>query len=453
MTREHKYTLLYIPSYYITNSKPVPMKEDFLHYIWQHQYFDKAELRTVEGEPVQVLRVGAYNTDAGPDFKEALLKVGEVEWSGSVEIHLKASDWRRHQHQLDFKYDQVVLHVVWEADEQVRRTDGSLIPALELKDRVNTAMLQTYEQLRRAPHAIPCAGFWPHVPDITKTMMMGRALTERLELKGEEVLQVFRQYGHDWEATTYQLLCKGFGFKINQEPFERLARALPMQVVRKHQHNLFQMEALLFGQAGFLENPEKEYGTSLAREHAYLSRKYKLQEKALQRHHWSFLRLRPANFPTVRLAQLAALLTRHRSLFSTLIETEGAKAYEALWQVPVSAFWQKHYTFGEESQTGQVQLGKSSAQNLTINVAVPLLAAYATHTQELRYLDKAVELLEKVKEASNRFTRQYEELGWKAASAADNQAALGLYKQYCQPVNCLRCAIGNKIMKQNTPSK
>ncbi|WP_299703807.1 DUF2851 family protein [uncultured Pontibacter sp.] len=428
------------------------MKEEFLHYIWQHQYFDKTDLLTVEGEPVQVLRVGMYNTDAGPDFKEAIIRVGEVEWSGSVEIHLRGSDWRRHQHQLDFKYNQVVLHVVWEADEAVRRTDGTFIPTLELKARVNTALLHTYEQLRRASYAIPCAGFWPQVPDITKTMMLGRALTERLELKGEEVLQVYRQLGNDWEATSFQVLCKGFGFKINQEPFERLARTLPMQVVRKHQHDLFQLEALLFGQAGFLAEPVDEYSTALAKEHAYLSRKYNLQELTMPRHHWNFLRMRPANFPTVRLAQLAALLHKHKSLFSTIIQAKDAKSYDALWQAPVSAYWQKHYTFGAESRAVQVQLGKSSAQNLTINVAAPLLAAYAVHAGQLEHLDKAVDLLEKVKEASNRITRQYEELGWKAASAADNQAALGLYKRYCQPVNCLHCAIGNKIMKQNIPT-
>ncbi|MDO6389827.1 DUF2851 family protein [Pontibacter sp. BT731] len=428
------------------------MKEEFLHYIWQHQYFDKTDLYTVEGEEVQVLRVGMYNTDAGPDFKEAIIRVGEVEWSGSVELHLRGSDWRRHQHQLDFKYNQVVLHVVWEADEAVRRTDGTLIPTLELKDRVNLAMLQTYEQLRRAPFAIPCAGFWQQVPDITKTMMLGRALTERLELKGEEVLQVYRQLSNDWEATAFQVLCKALGFKINQEPFERLARALPMQVVRKHQHDLFQLEALLFGQAGFLAEPADDYCTGLAKEHAYLSHKYNLRELAMQRHHWNFLRMRPANFPTVRLAQLAALLHKHKSLFSTIIHTEDVKSYNMLWQAPVSAYWQKHYTFGAESKAGQAQLGKSSAQNLTINVAAPLLAAYAVHTDQPEHLDKAVDLLEKVKEASNRITRQYEELGWKAASAADNQAALGLYKRYCQPVNCLRCAIGNKIMKQNLPT-
>jgi hypothetical protein len=346
----------------------------------------------------------------------------------------------------------VVLHVVWEADEAVRRTDGTLIPELVLKDRVAPHMLYTYEQLKRSPAAIPCAAFWPDVPDITKTMMLGRTLTERLELKGEEVLQVYQQLGNDWEAAAYQLLCKSFGFKINQDPFERLARALPVQVVRKHQTNLFQLEALLFGQAGFLEHPEDAYSADLAKEYAYLSKKYGIQDQAMQRHHWNFLRMRPANFPTVRLAQLAALLSKHKSLFATIIQTESPRMYDALWQAPVSAYWQKHYTFGAESPTVQVQLGKSSAQNLTINVAAPLLAAYATHTQQIEHLDKAVSLLEKVKEASNRITRQYEVLGWKASSAADNQAALGLYKSYCQPVNCLRCAIGNKIMKQNTPT-
>ncbi|MCX2738876.1 DUF2851 family protein [Pontibacter anaerobius] len=425
------------------------MKEDFLHYIWQHQYFDKTALATTEDEPLQVLRVGFYNTDAGPDFREAMLRVGKVEWSGSVEVHLSASDWHRHQHQLDQKYDQVVLHVVWQVDTQVLRTDGTEVPVLELRNRVDLRLLQTYERLQQSKNEIPCAAFWPGVPEITKTLMLERALVERLEEKGEEVLQVYRSYGNDWEQTAFHTLLRGFGFKINQQAFEQLAKSLPFHVVRRHQHNLLQLEALLFGQAGFLADADEEYAQQLQREYTFLRHKYKLEP--LPRHQWNFLRMRPANFPTVRLAQLAALLHLHPSFFARLLETGTVKKYEQLFQASVSAYWQKHYMFGRGQKAVAKGMGKSSAQNLVINVAVPILAAYAVHTGERAYLEKAMNLLEQLKEESNKYTRLYEELGWQATSAAGNQAALGLYKRYCHPVNCMRCAVGNKIMK-NTPA-
>jgi len=424
------------------------MKEDFLHYIWQHQYYRKTDLATTEGEPVQVMRTGYYNTDAGPDFREAIVKISDVEWSGSIEIHLRASDWRRHNHQTDLKYDQVILHVVWDADETIVRTDGTIIPVLELKERVDTTLLHTYEQLQKSRAAIPCANVWPAVPDITKTMMLGRALTERLEQKGQEVLQLHANYNHDWEATAYHILFKGFGFKINQLPMERLAEALPATIVRKHRQ-VFQLEALLFGLAGFLADADTEYAQQLSKEYSFLSHKYSLQDKALQRHHWNFMRMRPANFPTVRLAQLAAVLANRQSFFATILEAQTIKQYEALFMAEVSDFWQQHFTFSLEPTKATKTMGKGSAHNLIINVAVPLLAAYAQFTSDRAHLEKAIEMLEKVKEASNKITRLYEELGWKARTAADNQAALSLYKNYCQPVNCLQCAVGNKILKQN----
>ncbi|WP_347158246.1 DUF2851 family protein [Pontibacter chitinilyticus] len=426
------------------------MKEDFLHYIWQHQYFDKTALATAGGEAVQVIRTGFYNTEAGPDFQEAILRIGAVEWSGSVELHLKASDWYRHQHQQDPKYDQVVLHVVWEADKPVLRINGTLIPVLELKGRIALGLLHTYAQLQQSREAIPCAAFWPSINDITKRMMLERALVERLESRGEEVLQRYKESGNDWEQTAYGLLLRGFGFKTNQLAFEQLHKALPLAVVRRHQHNLLQLEALLLGQAGFLDEAEDSYTLALRKEYTFLSHKYSLQEKAMQRHQWKFLRMRPANFPTVRLAQLAAMLHRHTALFACMLEAQSIKQYEALFRLPVSAYWQEHYMPGRAAKSPQPAMGRSSAQNLVINVVVPLLAAYASYSNDKSYLDKAISLLEQLKEGSNRITRQYEALGWQASSAADNQAALSLHKRYCEPINCMRCAIGNKIMKQNS---
>ena len=424
------------------------MKEDFLHYIWQHQYFDKTALVTSEVEPLQVLRVGFYNTDAGPDFQEALLRIGEVEWSGSVEVHLKASDWHHHQHQLDLKYDQVVLHVVWEADESVYRIDGTLVPVLSLQGRVDLSLVHTYQRLLQAKSAVPCAAFWPAVPEVTKALMLERALVERLEAKGQEVLQTFHNYSNDWEQTAYHTLLRGFGFKTNQQGYEQLAKALPLSVVRKHQHNLLQLEALLFGQAVFLEEVKDEYGVQLQREYAFLRHKYTLQP--MSRHIWKFLRMRPANFPTVRLAQLAAVLHRQQAFFSKLLEADTVKQFVALFKAPASNYWQQHYHLGKPAKARQQSIGKSSVHNLIINLAVPLLAAYGLYTDERAYIERAISLLEQLREGSNKITRLYEDLGWQAKSAADNQAALGLYKHYCAPVNCMRCAIGHKIMKQNS---
>lgn len=422
------------------------MKEDFLHYIWQHQYFEKAALTTAGGEPLQVLRIGFYNTDAGPDFREALVRIGEVEWSGSVEIHLRASDWHRHSHQHDQKYDQVVLHVVWLHDAPVQRTDGSMVPVLELQGRVNLGLIHTYEQLQQSKNAIPCAAFWAQVPEITKTLMLERALVERLEEKGQELLALYQSYGSDWEQVAYHALLRGFGFKINQQAFTMLAQVLPVKVLRRHQHNLLQLEALLLGQAGFLADAEDTYAQELHREHHFLKHKYSLEP--LQRHHWNFLRMRPASFPTVRLAQLAALLHGRQGFFATLLSTMSVKGYEQLFQVPVSVYWQKHYMFGRESKMVSKGMGRSSAQNLVINVVVPLLSAYALQSGERQHLEKAMYLLEHLKEVSNKYTRLYQDLGWQAKSAADNQAALSLYQRYCHPVNCMHCAIGNKIMRQ-----
>jgi hypothetical protein len=301
------------------------MKEDFLQYVWQYQYFDQAELQTAEGERVLVIRPGHRNADAGPDFLGAQLLLNEVKWAGSVEIHLRASDWLRHQHQHDPKYDQVILHVVWENDSPITRTDGSPIPTLALRGRVAVDLLSSYQNLLHSPASLPCAPFIKAVPDLTRKSMQDRALMERLEEKADLVLQQYRSTGQDWEATAYQVLAAAFGFKINQEPFARLSRALPLAVLKRHRQALFQLEALLLGQAGLLpgEKEGDDYTQRLGKEYAYLAHKYELAPNALRASDWNFLRLRPSNFPTVRLAQLAALLATREHLFSSLLRGHG----------------------------------------------------------------------------------------------------------------------------------
>ncbi|SHI80210.1 Protein of unknown function [Hymenobacter daecheongensis DSM 21074] len=428
------------------------MKEDFLHYVWQHQYFDKTTLQTAAGEPITVLRPGYRNADAGPDFLNARLQLGEVEWNGAVEIHLRASDWHRHQHQTDAKYDQVVLHVVYTADQDVRRTNGSLIPVLPLAPRIAPDMLTTYQRLmdQPAPVALPCAPLLPLVPEITRLMMVERTLLERVEQKAAVLEALHHTLGGDWEATAYHALAAGFGFQKNTEPLARLAKALPQSTVRRHRHDLRQLEALVFGQAGFLtenaETPDDAYIGGLREEYAFLRHKYTLPG-ALPVHEWNFLRLRPANFPPVRLAQLAALLHARPALFDALLSASSVAVLEEFFQAPVSDYWRQHYRPGKPGKVPA--LGRSSVHLLVTNVVVPLRVAYARHVGQPELVEAAVALLEQLPAEHNHLTAPYELLGFRHRSAADSQGLLALSRGYCQPRRCLHCAIGSRILQPN----
>ena len=427
------------------------MKEDFLHYVWQHQYFDKTDLRTTAGEEIQVLRPGQRNADAGPDFLNARLRLGEVEWNGAVEIHLRASDWQRHHHQIDKKYDQVVLHVVHTADADVRRTNGSLIPALALAPRLAADLLARYEALVAAPPAapLPCAPLLGQVPQLTRTMMTERALLERVERKADAVAELHQHLADDWEATAYHALMAAFGFQKNSEPLARLAKAVPLAVLRRHRHDPRQLEALLFGQAGFLvENDETaadEYIRDRRQEHEFLRHKYGLGPAALAAHEWNYLRLRPANFPAVRLGQLVGLLHRRPALFEALLTARSVAALSEFFAgAPAPDYWRAHYRPG---RAGKVPgLGKSSVELLIINVVVPLRVAYARHTGQPALVESSISLLTELPAEHNQYTDRYQELGFEHRTAADSQGLLALHQGYCAPRRCLYCAIGARLV-------
>ncbi|OUJ74315.1 DUF2851 family protein [Hymenobacter crusticola] len=428
------------------------MQEDFIHYIWQHQYFDKTSLQTEAGEPVTVLRPGNRNADAGPDFLGARLQIGEVEWNGAVEIHLSASDWPRHQHQTDPKYDQVVLHVVHTADHAVRRTNGTLVPTLALASRIAPELLQRYQALLTVtPATLPCASFLPQVPTITRTMMVERALLERVEQKAASIEALHQQLGGDWEATTYHALMVAFGFQKNSEPLARLAKALPLSIVRRHRHDARQLEAVVFGQAGFLsetiETENDHYLAGLRNEYAFLAHKYNLAATALPTHAWNFLRLRPANFPTVRLAQLTALLHARPALFDALLTAADVLTLEQFFAAPLPEYWREHYRPGRAGKVAM--LGRSSAQLLIINVVVPLRVAYARYVGQPELTESAVALLNQLPAERNHLTEPYEALRFSHRSAADSQGLLALGRNYCEPRQCLRCAIGSHVLRQN----
>ncbi|WP_167851910.1 DUF2851 family protein [Hymenobacter elongatus] len=430
------------------------MKEEFLHYVWQHQYFDKNDLRTETGELITVLKPGHRNADAGPDFLNARLQIGEVEWNGAVEIHLRASDWLRHQHQTDKKYDQVILHVVYTADQAIQRTNGSGIPTLALAPRIALSLVNSYRNLVELPAAsatLPCAALLSQVPVITRTMMVERALLERVEQKADAMTAVHAQLGDDWEATAYHALAAGFGFKKNSEPLARLAKALPLAVVRRHRHEVRPLEALVFGQAGFLAETEAtatdDYIQELRREYEFLRHKYQLAATALPAHEWNFLRLRPANFPTVRLAQLAAVLHARPVLFNALLTAGSVQVLEQFFAAPVSDYWRQHYQPGRPGKVPA--LGRGSVHLLIANVVVPLRVAYARYVGQPELIESAVALLEQLPAEHNYLTDQYEAVGFAHRSAADSQGLLSLSRAYCQPRHCVRCAIGSRILQQN----
>ncbi|WP_345226097.1 DUF2851 family protein [Hymenobacter koreensis] len=433
------------------------MQEDFLHYVWQHQYFDKAALCTEQGDEVVVLRPGYRNSDAGPDFLNARLMLGDVEWNGAVEIHLRASDWHRHQHQTDRKYDQVVLHVVFTADQPVRRTDGTIVPVLALAPRIAPSLLAAYEALMSgpAPEVLPCAGALPAVPELTRLMMVERVLMERVAEKADAILELHEQAGHDWESTAWLALAAGFGFKKNTDALTQLAQALPLPVLRRHRHDLRQTEALLFGQAGLLpvasESPD-DYCRDLRREYDFLAHKYSLVGQALPAHAWNFLRLRPANFPTVRLAQLAALLHAQPRLFQPLHDAPDVAALEKLLLLPLSTYWQTHYRPGVPAAAKVAGLGRSSAQLLIVNVVMPLRVAHAKSIDNPAGVEAAVELLNQLPREQNRVLAPYEALQFRHRTAADSQGLLALHRGYCQPRRCLHCAIGSRILQRNLPA-
>lgn len=431
------------------------MQEAFLHFLWQFQYFDKHNLTTAQGESVQVIKTGFPHTNSGPDFSQARIWIGGIEWAGSVEIHLHASDWNAHTHQHDGAYENVILHVVWKNDGLVFRKDGSSIPTLELANRTDIRLLQRYEALMVNRNAIPCASQFGEVNDLQKLSMLDRALTQRLQSKAQAIEELLKANQYDWEQTAYQALAKNFGFKLNSDAFLALSKAMPLKVLQKHRDNPTQIEAMLFGQAGLLpeewEKGEKsepdEYTVLLRREFAFLSHKYELATQQLEARQWKFLRLRPANFPTVRLAQFARLVTEQASLFSLLVQEESIKGITKALAVQQSDYWQQHYTFGKKTTAKVPALGKSAIDNILINTVVPLLVCYANQKANRLFLDRAVEWLEQLPAESNHITHSWQELGLKVKNAFDSQASIELYNYFCTQKQCLQCNVGNALVK------
>lgn len=423
--------------------------EDFIHYTWQYQQFDKNNLKTTNGLPLIVTKTGIRNFNSGPDFENARVNIGGIEWAGKVEMHIKSSDWNRHQHQHDKAYDNVVLHVVWEHDLEVFRADNTPIPTLVISDLVYSDTLQKYENLLKNPAEVPCKHHLPEVTDLSKISMLEKALAHRLQQKSASLKTLLTVVNGDFEELAYRVFARNMGFKLNSEAFLRLAESLPLKIIQKHKGHLSQIEALLFGQAGFLDNPQDEYSKNLAMEYNFLAQKYSLTSQKMQRLEWRFLRTRLGNFPTIRISQFAAILNQNHGLFSLFLEDAKKENIEKALQVLPSEYWQKHYDIAKASESKLSGIGKTSVENLLINTSVQLLAFYADVTDNHSYFEKAIGILENIKPEKNFITKIWENLGFKCASAFDSQALIEQYSFFCASKKCTQCAIGVEILKKD----
>lgn len=426
------------------------MKEEFLHYLWKYSLYDQDRLFDKDNNQIIVINPGEYNRDSGPDFFNARISIGGTIWAGNVEIHTRSSHFDIHGHQHDPAFNNVILHVVAENDKKVFNSAGDEILTVELK--FDQLLLERYTQLVNNPYVIACQDDIRKLDSILISHWLNALLVERLESKSESILKIFNSTGSDWDETFYRLLTRYFGFRVNTEPFEMLAASLPFRIIRKHTDNIFQIEALLFGTAGLLEPGlfrealSDEYYRQLEKEFAILSAKYSI--KPMHGWLWKFSRLRPSNFPTVRLSQLAAMLATSGGLFSRVLETGNIKQIKELFEVTASAYWDDHFVFGKKSRSVTKSTGSQASDILLINAVIPLLFVYGQSRDNQIIVEKSLTFLEDIDAEDNIIISEWKEAGIQAESAFYSQALIQLRNEYCRKRRCLDCRIGNKIISQ-----
>ena len=428
--------------------------EQLLHYCWKHRLLPLGELHTTDGRTVEVISPGLHNRNSGPDFFNAKVKIDGMLWVGNVEIHVKSSDWYHHGHDRDTAYDSVILHVVQTADADVATTTGQPIPQLLLS--VPAAVQANYRQLLATDHYPPCYQVIPSLSRLTVHSWMSALQTERLEQKTEAIRRRAEQAGGSWEDAYFVTLARNYGFGINGEAFEEWASRVPLQAVGHHRDNLFQVEAFFLGQAGLLEPdaiPERHreqalqegYFTKLRSEYLFLARKFSLQPMDYKL--WRFLRLRPQNFPHIRIAQLASLYHHRKTSLSALVECETVRQMEEMMGTHVTPYWETHYTFGSQSDPRGKHLSASSLRLLMINTCIPMLFAYGRHVSREALCDRAFDLLEQLRAEDNHIIRMWKQCGLEVKTAGDSQALIQLKRAYCDRRECLRCRIGYEYLK------
>lgn len=427
------------------------MKEEFLHYAWQYRLFAQESLVTIQGDPIKVIDVGQRNLNAGPDFFNAKILIGNTMWAGNVEIHLSASDWYLHSHHLDSSYDSIVLHVVWRSDSTIYRKNGEVIPQLILPITAET--IKRKNLLDSGECWIKCERFWNELNPQFFTIQLSKLLYERLHRKADVVFALLKATQNDWEEVFYKLLLKSFGLHVNSFPFEQLSKSLPLAYIRKHRDNLFQLEALLLGQASLLgENDLDDYQHRLKSEYSFLKSKFQLLP--IDKNIWKFSKMRPSNFPTIKLAQFASLLFRTDNLFSSLLQARNIETIRGIFKVAPSSYWDTHYQLGKTSVYRSKQLSENTIDLLIINAVIPLLFAYAQQREDEVLLERLFTFLEQLPPENNATISGWKYLNVVAKNAYESQALIELKREYCDLKKCLRCAIGHTLLSLSSdPSK
>lgn len=421
--------------------------EKLMQYVWKHRLWRSEDMVTNTGKKVRVVDPGLLNTDAGPDFFNAKIEIDGHMWVGNVEMHYRATDWKRHHHDSDKAYDSVILHVVAKDDAPVRRTNGELIPQLVLE--VSPQFNADYASLVGATIEVPCATKIKQVPHLTIVEWVEGLAFERLHGKVERIHQLLDSFNGSWEDVCYVTLARNFGFGINNDAFERLARRTPLRLLGKHSDSVLQIEALLFGQAGMLDAQKPgmdSYYNQLCTEYAFLSNKFQLTP--MEKESWKLFRIRPQNFPYRRIAMLAQFIEGGFRMMNRILEAEGEKEMRALFEVELSGYWTKHYTFGKPNERATATLSRSSIDIILINTVAPLLYAYGELTGNYEMTDKAIKLLEDLRAESNSIVAHFVAYGIDCPDALTSQALVQLKREYCDARKCIYCKIGHHLLSK-----
>ena len=425
------------------------MREDLLHFIWKYKKLQLENLKGSKNEVIQILDVGSHNLLSGPDFFNAKIQIDEQLWAGTVEMHIKSSDWYAHNHEIDPNYQNVILHVVWEDDCDVFRSDNTVIPTLVLREYISFSLLQEYQKLfyRKERSFINCGNEISGTSDFVLQNWLEVLYFERLERKTDLVAQLLKASNNDWERVFFVLLFKNFGLKINGESFYEIANRLPYPVVRKIQGSKLQMESLFYGFAGFLDNDDTgdHYYNSLKKEFAFLKAKFHFLETPHQKP--EFFKLRPSNFPTIRLSQLANLYVLHQNLFSKVVNAKSVEELYLVFTVSASEYWNNHYTFGKVSKNHVKILTRKFVDLLIVNTVLPIKLSYAKHMGR-DVPEEIINIISAIAPESNTVISKFKSLNLLFPSAKESQAVIQLYNEYCTKNKCLQCAVGHQLLNR-----
>jgi len=421
------------------------MQEALLHYIWGNSLFDDIEYTADTGEKIKILKPGSHNHDGGPDFTNAKIFIDETLWAGNVEIHIKSSDWQNHGHHNDAAYDNVIIHIAENIDSTCISNSGRWIPSIQLN--YNRQIEYKYNKLVNSLGLIGCSDSLGRLDRSLLTFWLSALAIERLYSKTLIIMNTLSNSGNSWEDAFYIHLARSFGLKINSVPFEMLAKSTPLKILLKHCNNLTRLEALIFGQAGFLDGkPVDSYHSLLQKEYRFLKNKYSL--KSIEVYLWKFLRLRPFNFPTIRLAEFSSLIFNSKNLFSVTLDCQNSNQLYEIFRYQVSDYWKNHYTFGNASMEKEKFVGHQTIDSIIINVIIPFMFIYGGQKNNQELKERAIRLLEEIVPENNNIIRKWKAFNIEPRHAADSQALLQLSLEYCAKKKCLDCQIGNLILRK-----